>query len=136
MQVVTIQFAPGYITSFGHDVDSDAFELGFEYVVDGRSYRNETSRDPRDYPASQIEGRDPNEMTIGTQVAVYYNPDDPADARLVPGVLVDDWMFLMATPLLVFLIVVTWKFGLWMFEILCRLRRRQSTQNNSLNSGG
>ena len=116
----------GVVTSFGNDIDSDAFEIGFEYDVNGKRYQNTTGRDPRDYPESQDDQWNLQGMTTGTEVRVYYDPADPGNSRLVPGILAEDWMFLMATPVLVILIVATWKFSAWMREIYGRLRESKT----------
>lgn len=117
---------PGVVTGFGQDVDSDAFEIHYEYEVDGNKYEYSTGRDPRDYPQSQASDWDSNQLKSGAQVTVYYNSNEPGESRLVPGILPEDWMFLLSTPLWVILLVITWRYCRWIFGIFRRLQNSSS----------
>lgn len=88
---------------------SYSLDLAYEYVVDGRRYTG-TRRRYYDMSTSnrafwsQIQAS----LSVGRRVPVSYNPSDPSDAILTPGVEGTDWVRALIVLPLSLLLVSMW----------------------------
>lgn len=109
-----------------HDEDGTAYrpEISYGYVVAGRRFTCDrysycTWMPSRLAKAGEIVGRHPP----GSRVVVYYNPTDPADAVLRPGLVAADFLIpLFLTPFNLIMV------GSWVFAARWRSRANAAKQ--------
>jgi len=68
-------------------------DIRFRYTVDAQSYEGRLEFPAGTTPMPGFAHHQLEKYPLGSQVAVYYNPQDPAQATLEPGAN-DDWMVL------------------------------------------
>ncbi len=89
-------------------------EVAYTYEVDGQAYQGKKYRFTSTI-SQREEGpkRIVSELPAGKEVAVYYNPRDPAEAVLAPGTSPADFLFVhLLVPFNCFLVIfagVTWR---------------------------
>jgi hypothetical protein len=89
------------------DVDGPiSFAIRYTYVVDGSTYESRRYK----YVVSSSDNRAEIVAShpIGSKVIVYFNPQDPTDAVLVPGLNVTDSSLLEIPALFNILIIAFW----------------------------
>lgn len=67
--------------------------LDYTYTVDGAQYTGDTT-DTKEFAGVPFLGGIPEQYREDRRVTVYYNPTNPGDSRLAPGLSWRDWLTL------------------------------------------
>lgn len=111
--------AEGFITrawfctvTINGNEDYSGLCLDYTYTVNGAQYEGD-SADTKEFAGAPFFGVIPEQYREDHKVTVYYNPANPGEARLAPGVQWRDWLALGAGAWLAALAVATLASVLW-----------------------
>jgi len=88
-------------------------DIEFSYEVDGQTRRKTMEFPSGTMPTPEFNNSYLKKYPVGAQVQVFYNPEQPDEATLEPGMAGGDWMVLAAGVLTTLVGV-----GMWVMEAL------------------